>query len=175
MKWSGSKHMGFRKVRDALVKILEWTIILMMLSLILDVLWQVLSRYVMRTPSEWADELAVFLLVWTGLLGGAVAYARRAHLGLDYFVQKLPPSGQRGAALASSVAVALFALLGMMVGGLQIVHLNVLTGQRSAALGMPVLWLYFSVPVSGLFIFIFALEEIADLLRGQAGRGGEQA
>ncbi|AKJ64140.1 TRAP transporter small permease [Kiritimatiella glycovorans] len=162
----GARRPWHRRLRDALVATLERTVIVLMLVLVLDVLWQVLSRYVLRAPSSWTDELAVFLMTWTALLGAAVAYARRAHLGLDYFAGKLPARHRRRAALFTSAVVFLFAVGAMIVGGIRIVHLNILTGQQSAALAMPMSWLYLALPVSGCFIALFAAEEWAELRAG---------
>ncbi len=48
-----------------IVRGLEWFIIALFALLVLDVLWGVFSRYVPGIrPSDWTEELAVYLLVW---------------------------------------------------------------------------------------------------------------
>ncbi|NIX00358.1 MAG: TRAP transporter small permease subunit, partial [Phycisphaerae bacterium] len=51
--------------------------------LVIDVTWQVITRFVLKNPSSWTEELATYLLIWVGLLGAAVALHRGAHLGID--------------------------------------------------------------------------------------------
>ena len=59
-----------RKIID---KGLELSLIFLMAFLVVDVLWQVLSRYILVSPSSVTDELAGYLLIWVGLLGAALA------------------------------------------------------------------------------------------------------
>ena len=47
---------------------LEWALILLMGANVLNVLWQVFTRFVLRHPSSFTEELARFLLIWVGLL-----------------------------------------------------------------------------------------------------------
>mgnify|MGYP000804657823 CR=1 FL=1 len=49
-----------RKIID---KGLELSLIFLMAFLVVDVLWQVLSRYILVSPSSVTDELAGYLLI----------------------------------------------------------------------------------------------------------------
>lgn len=42
-----------------------------MIALVVCVVWQVFSRYVLNQPSTLTDELARFLMIWVGLLDWA--------------------------------------------------------------------------------------------------------
>ena len=77
------------KGKSFLVKILELMLIFSVGALVLDVVWGVFTRYVMGEQAKWTEELARFLLVWVSLLGGALAFGTKGHLGVDYFVGKL--------------------------------------------------------------------------------------
>ena len=63
-----------RKIID---KGLELSLIFLMAFLVVDVLWQVLSRYILVSPSSVTDELAGYLLIWVGLLGAAYVSSDR--------------------------------------------------------------------------------------------------
>ena len=56
-------------VKNTIDKILEWTLVVSMSLLVVDVLWQVFSRFILQNPSSFTEELARFLLIWVGLLG----------------------------------------------------------------------------------------------------------
>ena len=45
-------------------KVLETFLVVLMSVLVVDVLWQVFSRYLLSSPSSFTDELAGFLLIW---------------------------------------------------------------------------------------------------------------
>ena len=63
-----------------------------MIAIVTVVCWQVFSRFILRAPSSYTEELARFLLIWIGVLGASYAYRTKAHLGLDLFYQKMIPS-----------------------------------------------------------------------------------
>ena len=76
------------KVRDVIEKYLEFLLVFLMSALVLDVLWQVASRYILNSPSSYTDELAGFLLIWVGFFGAAYVSGKREHLAIDLLLQK---------------------------------------------------------------------------------------
>ncbi len=56
-----------------LVKFLEWSVMLITGFLVLDVVWQVATRFILRDPSKWTEELARMILIWVSLMGAALA------------------------------------------------------------------------------------------------------
>ena len=78
-----------KKLKTGLDKSLEFVTAFSMAALVVDVTWQVITRFILNNPSSWTEEVATYLMIWVGLLGSAVALNRRAHLGIDYFVGKL--------------------------------------------------------------------------------------
>ena len=77
------------KIKKILDRSLEVLVTTAMAVLVLDVVWQVFTRYILRNPSDWTEELATYLMIWVGMLGASVALNRGAHLGIDYFTLKL--------------------------------------------------------------------------------------
>lgn len=75
-------------IRKRIDKVLEIVLVIIMSTLVLDVLWQVFSRYVLASPSSFTDELAGFLLIWVGLLGAAYVAGKNEHLAIDLLLQK---------------------------------------------------------------------------------------
>ena len=83
----------------------------LMALMVLCVTWQIVSRYVLSDPSQWTEELARFLLIWIGLLGGAYAYHVKMHLGLDLLSNKLSGARQKIHALFVHSLVIVFSFL----------------------------------------------------------------
>jgi TRAP-type C4-dicarboxylate transport system permease small subunit len=125
--------------------------------MVLTVSWQVISRYLLAGPSGWTEELARFLLIWIGLFGGALAYRRRLHLGLELTADILHGTAHRWQQNAVDVCVLIFAVTILIVGGSSLVALTHELSQYSPALGLPMAVVYASLPLSGLLITVSAL------------------
>lgn len=136
---------------------LSAALIFLMGLMVLDVTWQVVSRFLLDDPSSWSEELARFLLIWVGLLGAAWAFRQKAHLGLSYVVEKLHPANQTRLYILSMFACILFAAAVMVYGGWQLVQLSLELKQVSAALGIRMGYVYLVTPITGVLIIIYSL------------------
>lgn len=87
---------------------LEALVGLMMAAIVLIMGTQVVARYVFTNPFVWAEEIAAYLFIWIVFLGSGLAFQRRAHIALDYFVRLLPRPVFRNLHLALSVVVLTF-------------------------------------------------------------------
>ena len=152
---------------NTLDKILSIVLASLMGLMVLDVTWQIFTRFFTSSPSGWTEELARFLLIWIGLLGAAWAYRMRAHLGLSYLVEKFSPQGQKNLAIFSYAISALFAVTVMIYGGGQLVSLTLELNQISPSLDWKVGYVYMVIPISGVLITIYALDFIRSTLAGE--------
>lgn len=144
-----------RKLSDF---VLSWLIIALFTILNIDVLWGVFSRYILDAQTRWTDELATTLMVWVALLGAALVYGEKGHLGVDYFVGKLDPAAQRVAEFAAHVVVLIFSLCVMVYGGWILVDRTLDANQVLPALGWKKGYCYAVVPISGLFLVFYTVE-----------------
>lgn len=156
-----------RRLHALLVRGLEALLVALFVLLTADVLWGVVSRYVLGAQSRWTEELATYLLIWVSLLGASVAYAEGGHLGIDYLVDKFQASARRAAAVSVEVLVAVFALTALVHGGWVLVAKTLESGQMSPSLGIEVGYLYLAVPISGAFIVVFCAERLMRIFSGQ--------
>ena len=144
-------------------------LVLLMSVMVLDVTWQVASRFVFRSPSSFTEELAGFLMIWIGLLGAAYGFRTRAHLGIDILVEKLVGGWRRGTEISAHFLVLLFALTTMVGGGIWLVRLAFRLDQISAAMGIRMGFVYLALPLSGTLVVLFSLESIARTAKGEVG------
>lgn len=157
-------------VLSLLVRLLELLLIVAMAALVIDVLWGVFSRMfakwgLLESQSSWTEELARYLMIWVGLLGACLAFEKRAHLGVDYFVGKFDPSGSKVLKLTALALVLFFAVFALIIGGWQLVSRTFELGQMTPTLGIPKGWVYLAVPLSGIFTVLFTLTHMVDVLR----------
>lgn len=139
---------------------LQWLTIVLFALLTLDVLWGVVSRYVLGSQSRWTEEFAVNALVWVSLLGATLMFRERGHLGVDYFVGKLDPAARRLSAVIAEIAIMVFAGFVLVYGGWMLVSETLRSGQVTPAMGWKVGYLNLVVPLSGLFIIAFSIEHL---------------
>lgn len=59
------------------------------------IMLNVLLRYIFSSPTAWADELSLIGMAYVTFIGGAAAYKRNLHFGIDILVDHLPVKGKR--------------------------------------------------------------------------------
>lgn len=161
---------------NALLQLKKWMIaalnaglIISVALLVLDVVWGVFTRYVMGEQASWTEELARFLLVWVSLLGGAVAFGTKGHLGVDYFVGLLHPDSRKQMAIFSHAVVLFFAVAVFLLGGGRVVADALAVEQTTPALGWKMGHVYLALPIAGIFIVIFTIENLIETIVKPAG------
>jgi TRAP-type C4-dicarboxylate transport system permease small subunit len=154
----------FKIIKKILDRSLEVLIIVVMAVLTVDVLWQVFTRFILKNPSTWTEELAIFLLVWVALLGSAVALNRGAHLGIDYLVGKLPVRIRLYTEVFVFLCIVLFSLCVMVIGGTSLVISTLNLGQISPALGVEIGYVYLALPISGFFLVLYSIIGLVERL-----------
>ncbi|MBN2411546.1 TRAP transporter small permease [candidate division KSB1 bacterium] len=151
-------------IKKVLDKTLEALTAAAMALLVIVVAWQVITRFILNNPSSWTEELAIYMMIWVGLLGAAVALNRKAHLGIDYFVGKLKIKIRLYVELLVYLSIAVFAILVLLIGGYNIVIFYLSEPQLSPALGINVAYVYLAIPISGFFITFYSIEFFLETL-----------
>jgi len=142
-------------------KIVESFLVLIFSLLVLDVVWQVVSRYVVGQSSSFTEEFARFALIWLTVLGAAYINGQReGHLSMDYLLSKLPLKKRNRRQRIIQVIMAIFALVVMIIGGGNLVYTTLSLGQISPALLVPLGYVYAIVPISGVIIIFFSFYHI---------------
>jgi TRAP-type C4-dicarboxylate transport system permease small subunit len=152
--------MSLRKKID---KLLEIFLVVLMSTLVVDVVWQVASRYILSNPSSFTDELAVFLLIWVGMAGAAYVKGKNEHLAIDILPDKLTPPRKNRLLVFINLLIIIFSLTIMVVGGTWLVYTRFAMGQVSSALQVPLGYVYLIVPISGLLMVYYSVDDINQL------------
>ena len=96
----------------------------------------VVARYLFRTPFSWAEELMLFLMIFSVFAGAIAVTWRNLHIRIDTFVDRMQPGARRTAlAIGSVIAIAVIAVVTFHSG--RIVSLLQMLDQRSDALSAP--------------------------------------
>jgi TRAP-type C4-dicarboxylate transport system permease small subunit len=145
------------KIRTFVNTILEWILIVLMGANVLNVLWQVFTRFFLKSPSPFTEELARFLLIWVGLLGASYAAGKKMHLAIDVVVNRLGGRSRAYAEYLIQFFIFLFALLVLVVGGIRLVAITLTLNQVSAALQIKLGYVYLVLPVSGILLMLYSI------------------
>ena len=133
---------------------------------------QVFFRYVLNNSLSWSEEIVRFLFIWLTFLGAALNIRDKWHIGVDFFVTRLPERWSRKIFLLGSVVLLLF-LLFLVGGGFLWVYYA--EGASSSALGLPLhLILYGALPVTSVAGCYYAIRNIRNEMLNQ-GEGGRKA
>jgi TRAP-type C4-dicarboxylate transport system permease small subunit len=148
--------------------LLEWIIRVVMAILIAGMVvliaTQVCFRYVLNEPLAWTEEVARHLMIWSALLGAAVAYRRKGHLGMDILVMHLPERWKRIVeTLLQAISIGFFGLL--VIHGIPLVERTM--RQFSSAIRIPMGYIYLAIPVGSALVLLFAIEKLVCLGEGR--------
>ncbi len=152
-------------IRSKIDRFLGSVLVVIMAAMVLNVLWQVFTRFVIGTPSSFTDELSRYLMIWVGVLGAAYVSGKNRHVAIDVIRSKCTPRTQNLLKKIVFVLVILFALSAFVIGGSRLVYITHILGQRSPALQIPLSFVYIIIPISGILIIYY---KVSDLLSHKA-------
>lgn len=146
-------------------KILANFLIVLMALMVVTVTWQVVTRFILRDPSSYTEELARFLLIWIGLLGAAYALRTKAHLGIDILTYRLTGIRKQITDVSVYSIIILFSILIMIIGGAHLVALTFNLNQISASMGIKMGYIYSVIPISGLLMVYYSILFIIETIK----------
>lgn len=148
------------KIRAQVDSVLEKVLVVIMSTMVINVLWQVFSRYILANPSSFTDELARYLMIWVGVLGAAYVAGKGNHVAITYFSEKFSSANQKKVQTLINLTILTFAILGMLIGGVRLVYITLVLEQLSPALKIPLGVVYSVIPISGILIIFYKILDL---------------
>lgn len=142
-------------------KIIEVLLVVIFSLMVVDVVWQVFSRYLIGKSSSFTEEFARFAMIWLVILGAAYLTGKREHLSMDFLLRNLEGDKLANRLKIIDVIILLFALVVMVIGGGNLVYTTLYLGQLSSAMHIPLGFVYAIVPISGLLIIFYCIHNIS--------------
>jgi len=159
--------------RRRLVQGLTWVSIALFVVLVLVVIWQVFTRQVLQSPSGWTTTVSQYLFIWLVLFSVAMVFGERGHVAVDFFARLMPRPAQRITSVLVELSVLAFALLGLVWGGIR--GMSISFDQAIPGLPVTVGQMYLALPIAGVLIALFALEDLVRAARGDDILAGDDA
>jgi len=152
--------------RNGITRKLNMLAGLSFLAMVILTCWQVLTRYALKNPSTWSEELVGYLFAWMSLMGASLITCERGHMNIPILVEKCSPGMQKLLNCFGEIIAFLFSAIILTFGGVRITTLAM--GQMTSSLGVPIGIFYIVLPLCGILNMIYTLLNVADILHGQA-------
>ena len=144
-----------KKVFDKILEVLG-TVTLGIMTIL--VVYQVVTRYVFKSPSAISEALSQYLFVWMIMFGSAYVYGSKEHLTIDILKDKFPPKMNLVVEIITNICLFAFILLVCVKGGYNYMLSQVKRIDPSLHISMAVL--YASVPFTGVVTLYYAVYNI---------------
>ena len=155
-----------RMLRSLMAGIEDTLAVLVLVAIFAVVVISVFFRYVLNDSLIWAEEFARFGLVAITFAGTGMGFRRASHIRVD-IADRLSPGVSRAAALlALGISLAVVGYLGVQA----IRIMPILANSRSAAMEMPMSWLYAMVTAGLAGGVVRILAAFARSVLGKAAR-----
>lgn len=148
------------EIRKKVDNILSKVLVAIMAVMVINVLYQVFSRYVLENPSSFTDELARYLMIWLGILGAAYVSGRNMHVSINVLPSKFDEKTQKKLKQLVSLLIVLFCIFALVIGGIRLVYMTYVLEQYSPALRLPLAVVYLVIPISGLLIIFYKTSDM---------------
>lgn len=142
-----------------------------LLILMLVTTYAVVARYFFRSPSIYATEVCVYLLLVCTWFSVGYIHRQGRHVRVEVFLNILGPKGQRVANFVSGLCILGFCAV-LVWAGYMVAETALLRNYRSTSVLRFPLWItYGLIPVGGLLLGLTAIQR---LLLPEADRQAEQ-
>ncbi|WP_319560052.1 TRAP transporter small permease [Marispirochaeta sp.] len=142
-------------IRKALFSgVLEWVSLLAFAALIVLTVIQVLSRYVLKMPVTFTEEMGRFLFIWVSLLGAALVMKNDSHMRLDILKDKLSP---RITTILEFFVFAAILIFSAVVFSESFRLIKATTRQIAPVSRLPMAVVYLVLPISTFFMSLYSV------------------
>jgi TRAP-type transport system small permease protein len=157
------------RARRAARVLVDASACLLMLALLASVALGVVFRAA-GNPLAWTDEMAQYLLVWTGFTGWIIAGRKGGHIRITVFIERLP----RAARLVAEAVIQ----LGLIVLAVAMLWYSPSIITRNldiewVSLPLSAALLYIPVPIAAFALLAQAGADLAGVVRGRLPLGAE--
>jgi TRAP-type C4-dicarboxylate transport system permease small subunit len=147
-----------------------WILFLLMILVLVDVA----TRYVLQNPLSMAEEYGAYMLVGITCMGLAFTWKEGSHVRVELLVNRLSPAVQQGLRLITIFIAFAFTVF-MVIASYQFVSFSFMFGTRSGSwIRTPVAWPQITLIIGSVLLFFQLILEIIKAVRAvRLGKGGK--
>ncbi|MBL8330922.1 MAG: TRAP transporter small permease [Rubrivivax sp.] len=121
-------------------------ILILLSGLVAVVSLQVASRFALKIPIEWSEEIARFLFIWFCWLGSSYATLKFHHIRISAHLRLLPRRVARAVMIAGDLLWIGFNAF-VVVAGVKYLHSTMEFPYRSMITDISMFWIFLPIPV----------------------------
>lgn len=144
----------------------------LMPAMVVVIAFEVVARYLFSAPTIWAYDTALILYAWLGLVGGAFAMKRGAHIRVDLFTANLSPRRQALLELIGAPFVVFFLVLVVWQVGMASLDALASGSRRPTEWAPPLILFLATAPLGGALLLLQMASQVVKaidvLLNGEA-------
>lgn len=150
----------FRRLSDGVDSLVNKLVFLAIVAMIFSITFQIIFRVFFESLT-WTEELSRYLLVWSTFLGATLAYKRGMHISVTFVVELFPKKMKKMIVILSILLSMIFFVVAVVFG---LKYMNMQIFQVSAALRIPMKWVYMVIPIGFIVMIIHAITGILEEL-----------
>lgn len=159
---------GIRTAADKLLWIYSAVGLIFLALVIVTTFLQVATRYFLEASFSWTEEGARYAFIWMSMMGASLATRHGSHATIDLIGDFLHGNVKKYHVVFIQAAVIIAALLIGIYGANMV---NVMMVRSSAALGIPMGYIYCAVPIGCVGIVVQSLANLSELF--ELGKGSD--
>ena len=156
-------------MKKVLGNLVEGACMLLVVALAIVVFLQVFNRFVLKAPLAWSEDLAMLLFQWVAFLGAAVGVKRVRHFGIELVVKRMSVGARHWIEILVPFIMGIVAVT-MITEGYTLIQLN--RNRIYSSMDLSYIFAYLPIPISGILMIVFLIQQEARRLMGQKGEGG---
>ena len=137
-----------------------------MLTLVVFGTWQIISRWILKNPSTFTDELLRYVLIIAGMIGSAYCFYRDEHLALTLVTDRAKGPFKVILSVFIEGCILFFVCYVFIYGGFK---LSATATNFSSVMRIPMKTLYLIEPVCGIMIVLARILKYAQLFSKEKG------
>ena len=149
-----------KPVYDWTYKVMMFICKLLLIGDIVITAWAVTGRYVpFISDPHWSEEIVLTLMVYMAVLSATLAIRRGAHIRMTAFDSYLPKKVLLMSDILADIAVMVLGVV-LVYYGIKFCNSPLSLRGKYASLPLSKFWQYLPIPVAGVGMIIFELEQI---------------
>ncbi|MCL2146911.1 MAG: TRAP transporter small permease [Synergistaceae bacterium] len=146
---------AFTNLKKFVDLLMEWLCIVLLAIMTVLVTYQVVTRYFFNKPSAVSENTAQYLFVWMVMFGSAYVFGLKEHLDITILKDKFAPFMNLIVEISINITLFVFSAVICVLGGYHVTVLQL--GTMDAATGIPMGFIYASIPVFGAVMLFYAV------------------
>lgn len=149
------------KINSSINRIIDLILVFLMGTIIVVIFLQVFSRYILRKPFGWTNEIAIYMFIWMVFFGTYRLLRNNEHISVDLLYVKLGTNWQKICSILFYLTVILMAIILMIYG---FIYARTSTSSYSSYLQISFGLIYAILPIAGFLFFTFAIENLLKII-----------